>query len=150
MAPCGIFLPKIGGSQLNWTAREKETYAIVAPLRKWAGIIGFQPVEVLTDHQSLQYWTTEHVDTPSGPRGRRARWHETLSKFDLVVKYVPGPQNVVADALSRWAYPATSQREDGSIHGSARAKEEVQEMERLERLEERRLVEKDGEMGQWG
>ena len=140
--PVALFSRKLGGSQRNWVVREKETYAIVAALRKWAGIIGFQPVEVLTDHQSLQYWTTEHVDTPSGPRGRRARWHETLSKFDLVVKYVPGPENVVADALSRWAYPASSAREDVSIHGSAAAKLEVEEMERREKEEELRVGEK--------
>jgi len=71
---------------------------------------------------------TEHVDTPSGPRGRRARWHETLSQFDLEIKYIPGPDNVVPDALSRWAYPASSAREDVSFHGSEAAKQEVREM----------------------
>ena len=71
---------------------------------------------------------TEHVDTPSGPRGRRGRWHETLSQFDLKVTYVPGPANVVPDALSRWAYPALYSREDVSFHGSLEAKEEVKRM----------------------
>ena len=121
----GLFSRKLGKSQLNWTPREKETYAIVAALQKWAGTIGFQPVTVTTDHRALESWVTEHVDTPSGPRGRRARWHETLSQFDLEVKYIPGPENTVADALSRWAYPASSAREDVSFHGSAQAKEEV-------------------------
>ena len=121
----GLFSRKLGKSQLNWTPREKETYAIVAALQKWAGTIGFQPVTVTTDHRALESWVTEHVDTPSGPRGRRARWHETLSQFDLEVKYIPGPENAVADALSRWAYPASSAREDVSFHGSAQAKEEV-------------------------
>ncbi len=58
--------------------REKETYAIVAALHSWAGWIGFQPVVVKTDHRSLEHWVTEDVDTPSGPTGRRALWHETL------------------------------------------------------------------------
>ena len=65
-------------------------------------------------------------DTPSGPRGRRGRWHEILSKFDLEIEYLPGQENVVADAMSRWAYPATSERQDVSWHGSKEAKEEVQ------------------------
>jgi acetyl esterase/lipase len=128
LVPVGFFSRKLTGSQLNWTPREKETYAIVAALRKWAGHIGFQPVVVATDHRSLQNWVTEHVDTPSGPRGRRARWHETLSQFDLEVVYVPGPTNVVADALSRYAYPAISAREDVSFHGSAEAREGVKKM----------------------
>ena len=50
---------------------------------KWAGYIALHPVTVCTDHQSLQSWHKEHVDTPSGPASRRARWHETLAKFDL-------------------------------------------------------------------
>ena len=119
---------KLAKSHLNKTPREKYTYAIVAALRKWAGYVGFQPVIVATDHKSLEDWVTEHVDTPSGPRGRRARWHETLSQFDLQVVYVPGPTNVVADAMSRYAYPATSAREDVSFHGSAEAREEVRRM----------------------
>ena len=75
---------------------------------------------------------TEHVDTPSGPRGRRARWHETLSQFDLEIKYIPGPENVIPDAMSRWAYPASSAREDVSFHGSLEAREEVKQMLREE------------------
>ena len=131
----GFSSRKLGRSQCNWAPREKETYAIVAVLRKWAGVIDFQPVEVSTDHRSLENGTTENLDTPSGPRGRRARWHETLSNFDVVVKYLPGPENVVADAMSRFAYPASSAREDISFHGSAESNAEVKEMERREREE---------------
>ena len=106
---------------------------IVAALQKWAGTIGFQPVTVTIDHRALESWVTEHVETPSGPRGRRARWHETLSQFDVEVQYIPGPENTVADALSRWAYPASSAREDVSFHGSAQAKAEVDDIIKEER-----------------
>ena len=126
--PVGFYSRKLAKSQKNWTPREKDTYAIVESLRKWSGLIGFQPVLVTTDHKSLENWVTEHVDTPSGPRGRRGRWHERLSQFDLQVVYIPGPENIVPDALSRWAYPATSSREDVSMHGSLEAKEEVRKM----------------------
>ena len=65
------------------------------------------------------------MDNPSGPAGRRARWHETLSKFDLTIQYVPGKDNVVADAMSRYAYPACKAFQDASFHGSAQAQTEM-------------------------
>ena len=137
--PVSFFSRKLARSQKNWTPREKETYAIVAALRKWGGYIGYQPVVVSTDHKSLENWVTEHIDTPSGPRGRRARWHETLSQFDLSVEYLPGPENLVADAMSRFAYPASSSREDVSFHGSREAKAEMDDIIRKE-MEDERMV----------
>ena len=118
----------------TWTAREKETYAIVCALRKWSGHIGLQPVVVCTDHQSLQSWHKEHVDTPSGPAARRARWHETFAKFDL-----PGGDNTVADCLSRWAYPAGKAWMDISSHGDA---EETEEAKRI--IEMEKVMEQEG------
>ena len=99
--PVGFFSRKLGKHQLNWTPREKETYAVVERLKKWSGYIGLQPVLITTDHKSLEDWVKEKMDTPSGPAGRRARWHETLSKFDLTVQYLPGKDNIVADAICR-------------------------------------------------
>ena len=89
------------GQRRTWTPRERETYAIICALRKWAGHIGLQPVVVCTDHSSLQSSHKEHVDTPSGPASLRARWHETCAKLDLSVVYVPGKDNTVADCMSR-------------------------------------------------
>ena len=127
------------GQRRTWTAREKETYAIVCALRKWSGHIGLQPVVVCTDHQSLQSWHKEHVDTPSGPAARRARWHETFARFDLSVMYVPGKDNTVADCLSRWAYPADKAWMDISSHGDA---EETEEAKRI--IEMEKVMEQEG------
>ena len=126
--PVGFFSRKLAKSQFNWTPREKETYAVVSALRKWAGWIGLQPLLILTDHKSLEDWVKEKMDTPSGPAGRRARWHETLSKFDLTVQYLPGKDNVVADALSRYAYPACKAFQDASFHGSEEARREMEKI----------------------
>ena len=115
-------------------------YAIVCALRKWSGHIGLQPVVVCTDHQSLQSWHKEHVDTPQGPAARRARWHETLSKFDLRVVYVPGKDNPVADCLSRWAYPAGKAWMDISSHGDAEETEEAKRISEMEKAMEQEGV----------
>ena len=128
------------GQRRTWTPREKEAYAIVMGLRKWAGYIALHPVTVCTDHQSLQSWHKEHVDTPSGPASRRARWHETLAKFDLTVVYVPGKDNTVADCLSRWAYPASKGMTDVSAHGDEAETAEAKKIIEMERLMEQEGV----------
>ena len=128
------------GQRRTWTAREKETYAIVCALRKWSGHIGLQPVVVCTDHQSLQSWHKEHVDTPSGPAAKRARWHETFAKFDLSVLYVPGKDSTVADCLSRWAYPAGKAWMDISSHWDAEETEEAKRIIEMEKAMEQEEV----------
>ena len=95
---------------------------------------------VCTDHQSLQSWHKEHVDTPSGPAARRARWHETFAKFDLSVVYIPGKDNTVADCLSRWAYPAGKAWMDISSHGDAEETEEAKHIIEMEKVMEQEGV----------
>ena len=73
---------------------------MVSALRKYETWIGNNRVSVNTDHKSPDGWVSEHLGTLSGPRDRRRRWHETFSKFNLSVLYVPGKENEVADALS--------------------------------------------------
>lgn len=51
-----------------------------------------------------------------------------LSQFNLHMEYNERAINTVADAMSSWVYPAGSNREDGSIHGSGIADEEVRKM----------------------
>jgi hypothetical protein len=89
----------------------------VRSLCKFAVFVGTAPVEIFTDHKSLENWFTESIMIPSGPSGRRARWHECLSRFDITVVYIRGENNEAADCLSRWAYPA-SEAGDDSIHGT--------------------------------
>ena len=124
------------GQRGTWTLREKEAYAIVMALRKWAGYIALHPVTVCTDPQSLQSWHRKHVDTPSGPASRRARWQETLAKFHLTLEYVPGKDSTVADCLSRWAYPASKGMTEVSAHGDEAETAEAKEMIDMERLME--------------
>ena len=79
------------------------------------------------------------MDTPSGGASGRARWPETLAKFDLTVVYLPGKNNTVADCLSRRAYPASKGMMDVSAHGNDA---EIGEAKRIIGME--RMMEEEG------
>ena len=51
-----------------------------------------------------------------------------FSTYDLRVEYVPGKGHTVADAMSRWAYPASMALQDCSIHGSREGAEEMRKV----------------------
>ena len=127
------------GQRQTWTPHDKEAHAIVTALRKWAGYIALHPVTVCTDHQSLQCWHKEHMDTPSGTAFRRARWHETLAKFDLTVVYVSEKDKTVAHCLSRWVYPASKGMTGDSPHG-----DEAETAEAKQIIDMKRMMEEDG------
>ena len=92
---------------MQWSPREQETYAIICASKKYQSWVGTKGGEILTDHCSLEYCSTQYVDTLSGPAGQRARLHECLSLFHLHLAYLPGKYNTVAETVSRWAYPAS-------------------------------------------
>ena len=139
--PIGFMSRKLTESQMRtWDIRDKECYAIISALEKWAGWIGLQPVVILTDHKALENWTTEVLETPSGISGRRARWHQKLSRFNLTVEYIKGKDNVVADAMSRFAYPASQSFADVSWHGSEHDVVEMQAILAQEEKEKKESV----------
>ena len=109
---------------------------VVSALCKWDSWIGLQPITAHFDHHSLQHWNSEAVDTPSGPSGRKGRWHELLSKINLTVLYISGKDNILADAMSCWAYPASKSFQDVSMHGSALSNIETEQGIQLERQRE--------------
>ncbi len=123
--PVGFFSLQLSKDQLNWTLCEKETYAVVEALKKWAEWIDIKPVVLTTDHKSLEDCVHKKMDTPSGQARRRDRWHEVLYKFDLTVQYTLGKENVVADAMSLFSYPAHKAFQDVSVHGSAEARDDA-------------------------
>jgi len=130
------------GQSRTWDVRDKECYAIVCALEKWASWIGLQPVTVLTDHRSLEHWSTEVISNLA-PSGRRVRWHHILSLFNLDVLYIQGKNNVVADAMSRYAYPASSAWDDVSMHGSLKDTEEMEKIIKDEKAEAKAEVVED-------
>ena len=90
---CLFFWKLTKGQSEKWTPRKLEIYGCILILTKFSSYIGLQPVLLLTDHRSLEHWHRELIDTP-GQIGRRYRWHELLSLFDVSVEYIPGKENL--------------------------------------------------------
>ena len=118
--------------QYGWTPPEKETYEIVPCLQKFQSWIGGQEIMVKPDHNAILEWYKEDLCTISGPLGHRGRLHEFLSRFNHFIKYTPGPDNHVGDALSQWAYPAGT-AENTNFHGGDADVAGWQQKERKER-----------------
>jgi hypothetical protein len=67
-------------------------------LAHWRPYLGWteHPFIIHTDHTNLQYWKS-----PQNLNRRMARWHADLQEYNYEIKYIPGPTNTAADALSR-------------------------------------------------
>ena len=97
--PVAYYSEKHSPAEQNYDIYEKELMAGVKALRHWKiYLLGAKfPVTWHTDHMNLRgFMTTKVLDNR-----RLARWAEELSHYDLVIKHIPGKDNVIADALSR-------------------------------------------------
>ena len=94
-------------AELNYDVYDKELLAIYEAFGKWRHYLERTsiPVEVLTDHKNLTYFQ----ELKSLSRCQ-ARWSESLSHFNMVIKFRPGRLGTKPDALThRWdLYPKNS------------------------------------------
>lgn len=96
--PIAFYSCKFSDAELNYEIHDKELLAIVKATREWRHYIegASEQTVVWSDHKNLTYFTTTKELTR-----RQARWSESLSRFDIVIKYRKGSENGRADALSR-------------------------------------------------
>jgi hypothetical protein len=83
-------------AEKNYPVHKQELLAVINALNKWKLLLLGMRVNVMSDHHSLTTLLTQR-----NLSRRQARWLETLSQFDLDFRYLKGPDNSVADALSR-------------------------------------------------
>ena len=68
--------------ELNYDVHDKELLAIFEAFKRWRHYLegSTLPIDVVTDHRNLQYFSTTKILTR-----RQARWSEYLSAFNLVI-----------------------------------------------------------------
>ncbi|GMF55194.1 unnamed protein product [Phytophthora fragariaefolia] len=92
------------GSQCNWTVIEKEAYPIVVACDKLDYLLlRPTPFRMYCDHRNLIHIFAPHESVKKHIRGKLLRWAMKLMNYCYVVEHVPGPDNVWADMISRWA-----------------------------------------------
>jgi len=86
--------------EINYEIHDKELLAMVDAFKYWRRYCeGAQhQVQVFSDHQNLEYFTTTKV-----LNRRQARWAQELAGIDFRIYYRPGTQNGKPDALSRYS-----------------------------------------------
>jgi hypothetical protein len=95
--PCAFFSKKNSPAECNYEIYDKEMLAIVRCLEEWdADLRSVREFQVRTDHKNLEYFMTARKLTE-----RQMRWSLVLSKYNFSIMYIPGKDNVRADALSR-------------------------------------------------
>ncbi|GJZ77420.1 putative reverse transcriptase domain-containing protein [Tanacetum coccineum] len=86
----------------NYTTHDLELGSVVFSLKIWRHYLYGTKCTVFTDHKSLQ-----HILDQKELNMRQRHWLELLSDYDCDIRYHPGKENVMADALSHkeWIEP---------------------------------------------
>src|SRR5258705_2302942 len=98
--PVAFISKGLSPTECNYNICDKEMLAIIRALEQWQHYLeGTEhPVQVLTDHNNLEYFMTAQKLSR-----RQARWSAYLSRFDLDLPYRPGKSSAKPDLLSRRA-----------------------------------------------
>ena len=89
-----FYSAKLNFAQQNYPMHEIEMLAGVETMLRHRDILQGVRFKGIMDHKGL-----EHLLHQRNLSGQQARWVEKISEFDFKVVYVPGSENVVADAL---------------------------------------------------
>lgn len=101
--PIAFISRTLSKSEENYATNEREMLAIIWALSSLRNYLyGTRKVIIYTDHQPLTYALSSR-----NTNSKMKRWKCILEEYDYELRYKPGKQNVVADALSR--LPQTSQ-----------------------------------------
>jgi RNase H-like domain found in reverse transcriptase/Reverse transcriptase (RNA-dependent DNA polymerase) len=96
--PVGFWSRQCNQAECNYSPTEREALAIVWGIRMCTPYLEYKRFRVHSDHQALRWLLSVSV---SERNPRLVRWRLALSGYDFEVVNKPGPQQRVADELSR-------------------------------------------------
>lgn len=96
--PLGFFSVKISKAQIKYSAYDRELLAIYYGIKHFRFLLEGRDFTIFTDHKPLTFAFQQNLDKASP---RQVRQLDFISQFSTDIRYIPGKDNVVADALSR-------------------------------------------------
>ncbi len=81
-------------TEARWSVLEQELFGCFYAVKRWAPMLLGAKFTILTDHKNILQLHKSVVP-------KIVRWRLQMQPFEYTVKHVPGPENVVADCLSR-------------------------------------------------
>ena len=110
------FISKLlNDTERNYEIHDKEILAVIRCLEVWRHFLegARTKFEIWTDHKNLEYFMTNQK-----LNRQQARWTLFLSRFDFILKHVPGSKMGKADGLSRrpdWRKGVEKDNEDRTL-----------------------------------
>lgn len=96
--PLGFFSRKLSETEQRYSTYDRELLAIFSAVKHFRSILEGRQFLIFTDHRPLSYAFSQRPDKTSP---RRSRQLDFIAQFDTAIKFTPGQENIVADALSR-------------------------------------------------
>jgi len=96
--PVAFISKSLSDTKRNYEIHDKEMLAVIRCLEAWRHFLEGAAIkfEIWTDHKNLKYFMKAQK-----LNRRQARWALYLSRFNFVLKHVPGSKMGKADSLSR-------------------------------------------------
>ena len=94
---------KFSPAETRYHCNEQECLAVIWAIRHYRPYLEDHPFKLRTDSKTLT-WLKNQKDT----RAKLTRWHLLLSEFSFEIEHVPGKDNELPDALSRFPNPNVS------------------------------------------
>jgi hypothetical protein len=94
--PIAYLSKKFTPVQSEWSPMDQECYAFICSLDKWHNYLNGIKFTCETDHKALT-----QLNQKAQNNKRCERWRLKILEYDFIVKYIPGPMNLMPDYLSR-------------------------------------------------
>jgi len=96
--PVAFISKSLSPAERNYEIHDKEMLAVIRCLEDWRHYLEGtkKEFEIWTDHKNLQYFMSSQK-----LNRRQARWALYLSRFNFILKHVPGKSMGKVDSLSR-------------------------------------------------